>query len=470
MISNNPSLQKGALVRNNYLLITIDCLRADHLNIYGYTKRITSPAIDQFARHSNVYLNAYACGVPTFLSFPSIFCSIYPSGIMHNMYLPNNIPTFVELLKNEGFRTAAFIDNNPFCSSLLGYSRGFDLVRDYFEQSLRHEARSNPKPKAISRAIHLLDYLIKYTINTESCQPKTHIEHIIQDAAEFMKSSKQASFVWIHLMDVHWPYRFLSSNNPLTKYRMLKVRKDFCSIPGEREYNEGTGQLLEQMYDASIKNLDGKLEMLFDVLEKEGIPRKTCTFITADHGTEFLERGALSAQENMYQEVTRVPLIIKGIESGKSTRWENMVSLLDIPVTILSNEGISIPQQYQGISIFQGQREYCISETVIPTVNKLAKIGGNIYAAPFANFIYSIRDRRYTIVYDKDGKYKLFDRKSDVQEREPIEGLHDGPSSLFTMLKNHQNYKSWSSNIERERVKDKMRKLKKQEVHPTDHE
>lgn len=441
----------------NYILITVDALRADHLNIYGYKKRITSPAIDEFAKQSSVYLNAYACGVPTFLSFPSIFCSIYPSKVMQNMYLPKNIPTFVELLKNKGFQTAAFIDNNPFCSTLLGYNRGFDLIDDYFVESLRNKKKTNVNFRLGSKII----YLVKYLISTELVQPETNAEQIMQNAIKFIKSSRENFFVWMHFMDTHSPFSFPNYSNPLMKYRMLKAHRIFSCVPGEREYNEEDGQLMEEMYDTSIRRLDTKLEGFFDSLQKEGILQNSYVFITSDHGEELLERGTLDHQENVYQEVTNVPFIIKKPGAEEPAKMENMVSLLDIPTTILINEGISVPKEYEGDPIFQSKRNYAISETVVPSVNKLANNRDDLYKVQFNDFIYSIRDEEYTVIYDKDNKYKFFNRKDDVIEKKGIGVPTDDLNDLLSSLKEHQAKKYIHSfDIERVRLKQRLRRLR----------
>ena len=444
-------------MNNNYLIITIDALRPDHLNIYGYNKRVTSPAIDQFAERSNVYLNAYACGVPTFLSLPSIFCSVYSSKVMHNMYLPQNIPTLAELLKSQGFRTAAFIDNNPWASSLLGYNRGFNFVKDYFVESLKAKKKANITPRPIQRII----YLLRYLINAELIQPKTNTEQIVQDTLKFMKSPGVNFFAWLHLMDIHWPYSFLKRSNPLIKYKTLKIRRLFSPIPGERDYDEKTGQLFEEMYDTSIRRLDTKLEILFDSLQRDGILEDTYVFMTSDHGEEFLERGSLAHHENVYKEVTHVPLIIKKPDSEEYSKSKTMVSLLDIPTTILKNESIPIPAEYEGISIFENQRTHCVSETVVPIVKKLAKGWKNLLEVPLNQFIYAVRDKEYTVVYDKDGKYKFFDRKTDAQEKIQIESSNDSLSGLLYTLKDHQRKKRRSfSDVEKKRLIGRIGELK----------
>ncbi len=387
------------------------------------------------------------------------------------MYLPGSIPTFVELLKNRGFQTAAFIDDNPFACSLLGYNRGFDFVRDYFAESLRTRANDEAlpvadirklMPSAASAILHALSsspfpYFIKYLTSTALVQPRTNTEQIIPDAIKFLKSTKSSSFVWLHLMDTHWPFSFPPRRNPLAKYKILRARGMYSEIPGKHTYSAEIGELMEEMYDTSVRRLDIKLESLFNSLRREGILENSYVFLTSDHGEEFLERGALDHQENVYQEVAHVPLIVRQPEAEKRAISEKMVSLLDIAPTILQLENVSVPSRYEGTSIFQGNRGYCISETVTPTVNKSAQTREAHYRAPLGNFIYSIRNGKYTIIYDKDGEYKFFNRIEDAQEKKQIQVSNSTLHDLLGILRKHQ---SCSPNVEMKRIKERIGRLK----------
>ena len=142
-------------------------------------------------------------------------------------------------------------------------------------------------------------------------QPQTNTEQILQDALDFIKKKKENFFIWLHLMDTHWPFCFPAYTNPILKYKVLTTRTNYVDIPGKREYSNEAGELMNAMYDTSIKKLDAMLESLFHSLNKNGILESTYVFFTSDHGEEFLERGSFDHQENVYQEVAHVPLIIR---------------------------------------------------------------------------------------------------------------------------------------------------------------
>ena len=110
-------------------LITIDCLRADHVGCIGGGN--LTPNIDRFAKKSTVFTKAFANGPGTNQSFPAILTSTY--FLMHGgMRLLPQYTTLAEVLNSHGFKTVSY-HSNPFLSSPLGWSRGFDEFYDFVD-------------------------------------------------------------------------------------------------------------------------------------------------------------------------------------------------------------------------------------------------------------------------------------------------------------------------------------------------
>lgn len=62
------------------VLLSVDCLRADHLGSYGYQKP-TSPHMDDFANSSTLYKNAYANSPGTRWAFQLLHTGVSPHRI-----------------------------------------------------------------------------------------------------------------------------------------------------------------------------------------------------------------------------------------------------------------------------------------------------------------------------------------------------------------------------------------------------
>ncbi|MGB6775902.1 MAG: sulfatase-like hydrolase/transferase, partial [Terriglobales bacterium] len=63
--------------KRSLVLVTVDCLRADHCGFYGYS-RSTTPFLGSLATESFVVPQAIVAGAPTYYSFPSILASRMP--------------------------------------------------------------------------------------------------------------------------------------------------------------------------------------------------------------------------------------------------------------------------------------------------------------------------------------------------------------------------------------------------------
>jgi len=138
----------------NIILITVDCLRADHMSCHGY-HRNTTPFIDGLARKSMFCKNAFSNGpntrhsVPSFLTstYPLLFLSEVESGKFHR-----GRKSVAELLKERGYTTAA-IHSNPYVSKFYGYDRGFDYFNDFLVGQVEDEIKRNKIHKTLNETI-----------------------------------------------------------------------------------------------------------------------------------------------------------------------------------------------------------------------------------------------------------------------------------------------------------------------------
>src|SRR5688572_24559001 len=117
----------------NLILIALTNTRADHLGCYGYSRN-TSPNIDKLARRSVVFKNAFTHASWTLPASVSLFTSTYPftHGLMNRertQPLTSSAMTFIDVLKTNGYVTAAFVGNRDY-SAKFGHTARFDAVFD----------------------------------------------------------------------------------------------------------------------------------------------------------------------------------------------------------------------------------------------------------------------------------------------------------------------------------------------------
>jgi len=119
--------------QKSLILVTVDCLRADHCGFYGY-QRPTTPFLDTMAAESFVVPTAVIAGAPTYYSFPAILASRMPLALGRDVIgLAPGENTLAAALREAGYATAAFSAANPYISQRFGYGQGFDVFQDFLD-------------------------------------------------------------------------------------------------------------------------------------------------------------------------------------------------------------------------------------------------------------------------------------------------------------------------------------------------
>ena len=275
---NPPDIQR-------IVLVTIDTLRTDHLSLYGYPRE-TSPFIDSLGKSGVVFDRAYTSMPTTVPSHASLFTSLYPlqHGIRNNFHkLNSDQRTLAEVMRDNGFVTAAFPSVWFLTGRGGGLERGFDVVG------------TPPRPKQGQE---------KYRGAQETVS--TVIEWLNE------KSASDKLFIWVHLFDPHQPLR--PPNEQLNEILSLKdeqkmvpfltkVQKIELDVHGEK--NEMLSYV--NKYDAEVRYADTQLRRLYDaMLRYDG---ETLWIITADHGQGLGTHHYKHHSSRLYNEQLQVPLI-----------------------------------------------------------------------------------------------------------------------------------------------------------------
>lgn len=317
------SMEPGA--RPNVVLISIDTLRADHLGTYGYA-RPTSPNIDALARRGVTFERATSPSSWTLPAHASMLTGVSPyrhGATSEATRIRDDVPLLAELLRAHGYHTAAFV-NAPFVSRRYGFARGFASFDQRFEERRSDIAQ---RQAVITRAVDGLE---------------------------------PPFFLFLHFMDVHTPYRPPKQFNVFARDRRSKqVLKDLGEggvLALQRAAREGRLQMspeardrLIDLYDGEILALDhyiGELVRAIDARFPE-----TIVILTADHGEEFLEHGGFGHGDTLFEEVLHVPLIVAGGGLARGVRVGDLVSLVDVPPTILALAGAPVPPGLDGRSL-----------------------------------------------------------------------------------------------------------------------
>ena len=328
----------------NIVLISIDSLRADHLSTYGYSRK-TSPNIDQLADEGVVFSDAYSVTSWTLPAHLSMLTSLYP--LSHGVFtdrarLDENRRILPEVLKEEGYATAAFV-SAPYLNSRFGFKQGFDVYDDL----LSSEAASRKAAGQVGDALGMVT------------SPK-----LTQAIDDWLQGHYQEKFfLFLHYFDVHFDYVPPAPYDTMfdPDYTGTIDGRGFLSNPAIKPDMEPRDlHHILALYDGEIAFTDEYIGKFLSSLKKLGVYDKTLIVLTSDHGDEFFEHGRKGHRATLYDEVLRVPFIIKfpGLWKG-GEKSNDVVSIVDIMPTVLGYLGVDSPEEVQGrnlLPLLNGER------------------------------------------------------------------------------------------------------------------
>ena len=120
-------------------------------------------------------------------------------------------------------------------------------------------------------------------------------------------------------------------------------------IPPDLAALGGSTQLHLAGYYGMVKRLDEAFGRLLDALKSMGILENTIVVFTSDHGNHFKTRNA-EYKRSCHESSVRVPLALTGVDFTGGGELPQLISLIDLPPTLLDAAGITIPDQMQGHS------------------------------------------------------------------------------------------------------------------------
>ena len=103
-------------------------------------------------------------------------------------------------------------------------------------------------------------------------------------------------------------------------------------------------------YWGMVKRLDEALGRLLDALKSLKLHRRTIVLFTSDHGCHFRTRNG-EYKRSCHDSSIRVPTALSGPMFDGGGHVDRMVSLIDLPPTLLDACGLPIPSIMQGRSI-----------------------------------------------------------------------------------------------------------------------
>lgn len=367
----------------NIVVIDIDILREDALACG--TEEVNAPNICKFSQKAMYFNNNISHSDLTRPSLLSMLTSLYPyshtiwSGL--NGQLNTNVVTLADLLTSNNYHTVFIGDANHEQTQAKGFS---EIIME--TDILKKDADLTPIVEKLFQShqpifiyLHTLILHFPYLELSKFVQPGTNgypppkglpttWEEYNQSLAEYVATHYAEVFrpevIEAHpelfqgdvvrrkdnILDLYQSYKNMA---PEARMKLLKNVWDieFESFARFIDIRNSEHTLyLKSNYLALLKLIDAKIAGLLNLLSTTSLADNTIVVIRSDHGEEFGEHGQLSHQNNLYQELIHVPLIIKA-PSFSPGKIDEPTQDIDIMPTLLDLVKFPPPAQAQGKSL-----------------------------------------------------------------------------------------------------------------------
>ncbi|MBI3890155.1 MAG: sulfatase [Candidatus Wallbacteria bacterium] len=308
--------------RLDVVLITVDCLRADHTGCGGYG-RDTTPVLDGLARKGVCFETALATCDWTLPSLASILSGLPPSrhgAVRTSARLMPEVRTLAECMQERGYATAGFVASvfgDPDC----GLGQGFSIFNVCINIP-RDLPAGAPPPSGVedANAALVADRAVRW-LQAPPAGPR---------------------FLWVHFLDPHYPYAqrepYFSQFHPSPAvekagdpdFRFGAMPNGVW--PGGEPMPERFRETMIALYDSEVRYTD---EAIGRVLAQVDLAH-TFVAIAADHGEQLRERGWIGHGLSCSRQELHVPLVLAGAGVPQGRRVRTAVSLVDLYSTLLT--------------------------------------------------------------------------------------------------------------------------------------
>lgn len=294
LVDEPPAAATPAGLAKNFILVSIDTLRADRMSAYGYG-RPTAPRLAELGALGTFYERALSQGSNTGLSFASM-----QRSVMRGALFDDDRPTMFRRMRDAGFKTT-------------------------FINARRDDQWLETKRWTRYRKI-ILDGVDTY--DHTGGDSLWDGDKVTDRAIEYLSSLPPGTrhATWIHYLDPHEPRKKMAP------------------------YDYGNSN--SDKYDTEVEFADREVGRLFDWLRASGAMQDAIVVLVADHGESFLDHGMDLHGNRPYDEQLHVPLMMWAPDVAPA-RVAEPVGVIDIAPSVLSYLGLPPIPDAEGRDVFR---------------------------------------------------------------------------------------------------------------------
>ena len=426
----------------NFLLINADQLRHDCL---GYTgiRDVKTPNIDALARAGVVFTRAFTPVPVCAPARQALLCGRHPDsfGAQWNydfISTPTARPEWCwpRLLREKGYKTA--------------YLGRFHVSPDYTPRDFGYDVWVNRED--YNEYINKKYPDITYTGGWLGCTSPVPLDcsathWLAGKTVELLEKFSQTGepwHIWLDFEEPHLPCRpsepFASMYNPedippWDGFYDNFVNKPYCHK--QQMINWGLENMdwddiapMVARYFGVISQLDDALGKIFNALQEYGQSDNTVVVFTSDHGDMCGSHHMLDKHYVLYDDITRVPLIVRHPKASPRIRSDFVSNCLDIPASVREWFELEKDKNAHGMPLPIFNNNYEPREFIVSTSN------GQQFGLYTTRML---RGDRYKYIWNLTDTDELYDMKADLGELRNLIA-DDRLSELISVMRNEMAF------------------------------
>jgi len=406
---------RTSLDRPNVIIFFTDQQRWDTTGVHGNPLSLT-PNLDRMAQQGTHFFNAFTCQPVCAPARSSLVTGLYATetGVYRNdaMGLRSDAVTLARCFREAGYDT--------------GYIGKWHLAE---EEPVPESQRGGYEYWLGANCLEHVSEPYNAVFYDNNCQPVKlpgyRVDAQTDAAIRYIADHRERPFhLIISFLEPHHQNHldaFVAPDGYRERYTGKWIPPDLAALGGSTHQHLGS-------YYGTVKRLDEALGRLLDALKSLDLLDNTIVLFTSDHGCHFRTRNA-EYKRSCHESSVRIPVAVQGPGFDGGGQILQLVSIVDLPVTLLDAAGLPVPANMQGRSalpLVRGERQGWPEEVFVQISE--SQVGR------------AVRTRRwkYSVVApDKDGKR---DPASDHYVEEFLYDLQADPYELTNLigLESHQ--------------------------------
>lgn len=392
----------------NIVFYFSDQQRADTLGCYGQKLNVT-PNLDSFAQEATLFENAFSCQPVCGPMRACLQSGVYATQVgcfRNNIALPESTETIASILNSQGYETA-YIGKWHLAS---------DDTHDLKRKATPVEKRGGYQYWRSADVLEFTSHGYDGFIFDNDCNRLDfkgyRADAINGYACEFLEKRDKSKpfFMFVSQLEPH------HQNDRLRFEAPKGSRKNFTGydVPGDLAGTMGDWRIQMPSYLACCNRVDYNFGKLIEKLRETGEYENTVIIYTSDHGCHFRTRNS-EYKRSCHESSIHVPLLIGGGSFPKGKRVNELVSLIDLPATVLDIAGCEVPSYYAGESL----RSLRGHDSVYVQISE-SQTGRAVRTAKWKYSVTSPdRDKPFSDTYKEDF---LYDLEKDPYEQNNLIG------------------------------------------------